>query len=92
MTSQQLIEKIKLFPIDERVSIIEQISQSVLKEMKTKNESDGINSNKRKLSIDERIAIVENLSGSLREEGKFIPMTREEEREIYLEHLTEKYS
>lgn len=92
MTPQQIIEEIKHFPLDERVSIIEQISQSVLKDMKTKNQPREIDNEKRELTIDERIAIVENLHGSLREEGKFIPMTREEEREMYLEHLMEKYS
>jgi hypothetical protein len=93
MTQQEIIEQIKHFPISERVKIIEQISQSLLTDLESEeNGSAELNDEKKELTTDDKIAIVENLYGSLHAEGKFIPMTKEEVREMRLEYLMEKYS
>ncbi|MBK9215571.1 MAG: UPF0175 family protein [Chloracidobacterium sp.] len=44
------------------------------------------------VAIHERIAITESLAGSLRPDGKYVPMTREEDRELIEEYLAEKHS
>jgi hypothetical protein len=74
------------------VEIIEQISHSLLLDLKSEeNISPLPDDEKRELTADEKIAIVENLYGSLHAEGKFIPMTKEEFREMRFEYLSEKY-
>ena len=77
----ELIEQIIHLPIAERVEIIERISRSVREDLR---ESDAP-----KLSLDERKAAIERLRGVARMENP--PMTKEETREMYYEHLAEKY-
>lgn len=81
----ELIEKIIHLPIAERVEIIERVSRSVREDLQEngKRQGDG------ELSVEERIAIVEDLAGCFKMENP--PMTRQEEREMYYEHLAEKY-
>jgi hypothetical protein len=93
MTPQEVIEQIKNFPVSDKIALINQISQSLLTDfIGEKNSQSEIAERNRELSVEERIAIVESLYGSLRAEGQDVPMTREEEREIISEHLSEKYS
>ncbi len=81
----ELIEKIIHLPIAERVEIIERVSRSVREDLQEngKKQGDG------EISVEERIAIVEDLAGCFKMENP--PMTKQEEREIYYEHLSEKY-
>lgn len=86
----ELIEKIIHLPIAERIEIIERISRSVREDL-CENDDD-INHSRRngdEFSIEERTALVESLAGSLKIESP--PMTKEETREMYYEHLSEKY-
>lgn len=77
----ELIEQIIHLPIAERVEIIERISRSVREDLRE--------SEREKPSTDERKAAVERLRGIAKMENP--PMTKEETREMYYEHLAEKY-
>ncbi len=77
----QLIEQIIHLPIAERVEIIEKISRSVREDLR---ENDA-----QKSSLAERKAAIERLRGAARMENP--PMTKEETREMYYEHLAEKH-
>lgn len=77
----ELIEKIIQLPIAERVENIERISRSVKEDLR---ESAG-----EKSSPDERKAAYLRLRGAAKMENP--PMTKEETREDYYNHLAEKY-
>ncbi len=80
----ELIEQIIHLPIAERVEIIERVSRSVREDLQENDKQ-----RNKELSVEERIAIVEDLAGCLKMENP--PMTKEETREMYYEHLSEKY-
>jgi hypothetical protein len=93
MTTQEVIEEVKNFSVTERIALIEKISQSLLTDfIAEKNAQFDATRDNKPLSIGGKMAIVENLRGSLRAEGRAIPMSRDEEREIISEHLLEKHS
>lgn len=84
MTQQQIVQEFKSYPKAQKSVVIRQllrIFEDDLEETPQQNDN--------KLSIEERKAIVESLAGSLRMENP--PMTKEETREMYYEHLSEKY-
>ncbi len=80
----ELIEQIIHLPIAERVEIIERVSRSVREDLQENDKQ-----RNKEVSVKERIAIVEDLAGCLKMENP--PMTKEETREMYYEHLAEKY-
>ncbi len=84
----ELIEKIIHLPIAEQREIIEKVRRHI-EQASASETSDEF---RRELSVEERIAIAINLSGSLKPETRYVPMTREEEREIIEEYLAEKYA
>lgn len=98
MTQQEIYRHIAALPFREQKELVEKLSQNLKlengengnKEFEEELEKETPNGNE--LSINERIAIAINLSGCLRPEAGFIPMTREEEREVIEEYLEEKYS
>jgi hypothetical protein len=77
----EIIEQIIRLPIPERIEIIEKISRSVREDLRENNTEQD--------SLDERKAAYLRLRGALKMENP--PMTKEEVREIYSEHLSEKY-
>lgn len=81
----ELIEQIIHLPIAERVEIIERISRSVREDLQENGKETG----REEISVEERTAIVKSLAGSLKMENP--PVTKEETREMYYEHLAEKY-
>ncbi len=84
MTQQQIVQEFKSYPKAQKSVVIRQlllIFADDLEELSQQNGSE--------LSIEERKATVESLAGSLKMENP--PMTKEETREMYYEHLSEKY-
>ena len=77
----EIIEQIIHLPIAERVEIIERISRSVREDLR-KNKGE-------KHSLEERKAAIERLRGIAKMENP--PMTKEDVREEYYNHLAEKY-
>lgn len=90
MTPQEIIKEIKHFSLSDKVSVIEQVSQSLLTDLKVANKHLQIDS-ERQLSIEERTAIVESLYGFAATEGRRT-LTDEEIREDRANYLLEKYS
>lgn len=90
MTQQQIFNEISLLPVSEQLEIAEKIRRNIQRESENRISAD--DEFQRELSIDERIAIAKNLSGCLKPEAGYIPMTKEEERELIEEYLAEKHS
>ena len=84
----EIIKQIIHLPIGEQREIIEEVRRHI--EQTTAGET--TDEFQRELSVDERVAIAINLSGSLKPETGYVPMTREEEREVIEEYLAEKYA
>lgn len=76
----EIIEQIIHLPIAERVEIIEKISRSLREDLRERDAE--------KTSFAERKAAIERLRGIAKMENP--PMTKEETREMYYEHLAEK--
>ncbi len=90
MTQQEILNEVLTLPISEQLEIADKIQGNISLENGT-NSSNRLE-NERELTIEERIAITKSLSGCLRPEGSYIPMTKEEDREVIEEYLLEKYS
>ena len=81
MTEQHIIQEFRSYPKVKKSQVVRQLLQILEEDLEEKSQDE--------LSIEERMAIVESLAGSLKMENP--PMTREEERQIYYEHILEKY-
>jgi hypothetical protein len=90
MTQQQIFKEIALLSISEQLEIVDAVKRKSLR--LKKNNSSEPDEFQRKLSVEERIAIAKNLSGCLKPDAGYVPMTKEEEREIIEEYLAEKYA
>jgi len=84
MTQQQLVQEFRSYPKAQKSVIISQLLRILADDLEETSQQNGS-----KLSIEERTAIVKSLAGSLKMENP--PMTKEETREMYYEHLSEKY-
>lgn len=87
ITEDELIKEIARLPFPRQRAIIGRISRSM------KEGGDGFEEDKfrRELSVEERIAIAMSLSGSFKPDSGYTPMTKEEDREVIMEYLEEKY-
>jgi hypothetical protein len=92
MTAQDIIEEIRNFPVSDRIALIEQISQSLLADLK-KEEIEQIRNRMEteEVSEQERAAAIDRLYGVAAIEGIQAP-TDEEIKEDYTDYLAEKYS
>lgn len=84
MTQQQFVQEFKTYPKAQKSVVISQLLRILandLEEIPQRNGSE--------ISIEERKAAVERLRGVARMENP--PMTKEETREMYYEHLAEKH-
>ncbi len=84
MTQQQIVQEFKSYPKAQKSIVIRQLLRIFEEDLEETPQHNG-----NKFSIEERTAIVESLAGSLKMENP--PMTKEETREMYYEHLSEKY-
>lgn len=92
MTPQEVIEQIKNFPLSERIALIEQISRSLLADLKTEHiEQIHIDGENEEPSFQERAAAIDRLYGIGAVDGK-PTLTDEEIKEDYTNYLMEKYS
>jgi len=86
MTQQEIFQEAVSLSFKEQAELIEKIGR----DLKQSISENGDNKAKEKeLSVEERMAIVKSLAGSLKMENP--PMTKEEDREIIYEYLSEKY-
>lgn len=84
MTQQQLVQEFKTYPKAQKSVVIRQLLRIFEDDLEETSPPNG-----NELSIEEKKAIVESLAGSFKMENP--PMTKEETREMYYEHLSEKY-
>jgi len=83
MTTQQIVQEFKSYPKAKKSVVIRQLLQIFEQDLEESVE------NNSELSIEERMVIVESLAGSLKMDNP--PMTKEETRGVYYEHLSEKH-
>ncbi len=86
MTQQEIFREVVSLPFREQAELIEKISRNLKQGIA---ENGNQKTEDKELSIAERIAIVESLAGSLKMENP--PMTKEEDREVIYQYLSEKY-
>ncbi len=92
LTQKEILNEVFTLPIAEQSEIVVKIQNNINEKFQDKtNDFNGIEAN-RELTVEERIAITKSLSGCLKPEGKYVPMTKEEDRELIEEYLLEKYS
>jgi len=92
LTPREILNEVFTLPIAEQSEIAVKIQNNVNEQFQNKtNDFNGIEE-RRELTVEERIAITKNLSGCLKPEGKYVPMAKEEDRELIEEYLLEKYS
>jgi len=84
MTQQQFVQEFKSYPKAQKSIVISQLLRIFADDLEETSRQDG-----NELSIEERKAAVERLRGVAKMENP--PMTKEETREMYYEHLAEKY-
>ncbi len=84
MTQQQIVQEFRSYPKAQKSIVIRQLLRIFADDLEETSQQNG-----NELSIEERTAIVESLAGSLKMENP--PMTKEETREMYYEHLSEKH-
>ncbi len=92
MTQKEILNKVFTLPITEQREIIVKIQDNINEEFQNGTTGFDKSEANRELTVEERIAITKNLSGCLKPEGKYTPMTKEEDRELIEEYLLEKYS
>lgn len=83
MTQQQFVQEFKSYPKAKKSVVVCELLRILADDLEEPSR------NGDELSIEERMAIVESLAGSLKMENP--PITKEETREMYYEHLSEKY-
>lgn len=88
MTQEQIIQTFKQYPKPLKSSVLRKLMKlfedDLTDEMIVQADAEN-----RDLTVDEKMAIVESLAGSIELDNP--PMTKEEVREIYYQHLEEKY-
>ena len=91
MTQEEILKEIGRLPRRERQALYARFSKAIrYGDDHVKNfDEDRFRVN---LSREDRRAIAKSLSGTFKPEGRYMPLTKEEDREIILEYLEEKYS
>lgn len=89
ISQNELIRQISKLPVPIQRELIEKVSRNLAEA--DKGGAPEENAFQRELNKDERIAIAKSLSGTFKPEKGYMPMTKEEDRELYYEHILEKY-
>jgi len=84
MTQQQFVQEFRSYPKAQKSIVISQLLRIFADDLEDTSQQNGS-----ELSIEERKAAVERLRGVAKMENP--PMTKDETREMYYEHLAEKY-
>lgn len=87
ISQEELIKEIVRLPVTQRRVIVGRIKRSI-EDSDNRIETDKF---RRELSVQEKIGIAKSLSGAFKPESGYMPMTKEEDREVIMEYLEEKY-
>lgn len=88
LTQKEIVKEALTLPIGDQRKIV-RILQA---ELEGKSFAGTGTAWKPELSVEEKVALTQSLAGSLHPEGKYIPMTKAEDREMIEEYLEEKHS
>lgn len=89
ISQKELIREISKLPVPLQRELIGKVSRNL-----DAFEESGLpeeNRFQRELTKQERVSLAKSLSGTFKPEKGYMPMTKEEDREIYYEHIMEKY-
>jgi hypothetical protein len=86
LTQQEIYREAVALPFEEQKELVEKLNRNLKGE---NHENGNTESEDKMLSMNERKAAYLRLRGALKMDNP--PMTKEEVREIYYEHLAEKY-
>ncbi len=89
ISQKELIREISKLPVPLQRELIEKVSKNLNAFIEDGSPEE--NKFQRELTKEERIALAKSLSGTFKPENGYMPMTKEEDREIYYGHIMEKY-
>ena len=89
ISQKELIREISRLPVPIQRELIGKVSRNLDALLEEGYPEE--NKFQRELSKEERIALATSLSGTFKPENGYMPMTKEEDREIYYEHIMEKH-
>ena len=89
ISQKELILEISKLPVPLQRELIDKVSRNL--DAFAENGYPEENKFQRELTKQERIALAKSLSGTFKPEKGYVPTTKEEDREIYYEHIMEKY-
>ncbi len=89
ISQKELIREISRLPVPLQRELIGKVSRNL--NTFVENGYPEENKFQRELTKQERVALAKSLSGTFKPEKGYMPMTKEEDREIYYEHIMEKY-
>ncbi len=89
ISQNELIREISKLPIPLQRELIDKVARNLAAFVEDGDTEE--NKFQRELSTEERIAIAKSLSGTFKPEKGYMRMTKEEDREIYYEHIMEKH-
>ena len=87
MTQEQIVNEIRRLPQSDQRSVVSQVSRDL-------RIADADVSDDKffwEMTRENQIGIAKALSGTFKPEGRYMPMTKEEDREVVMEYLEEKY-
>ena len=87
MTQEQIIKEIKQLPQSDQRSLVSQVSR----DLRIADADDSDDKFFWEMTRENKIGIAKALSGTFKPEGRYMPMTKEEDREVIMEYLEEKY-
>lgn len=89
ISQKELIREISKLPVPLQRELIGKVSRNLDAFLEDGYPEE--NRFQRELSKEERIALAKSLSGTFKPEKGYMPMTKEEDREVYYEHIMEKH-
>ncbi len=89
ISQKEIIREISKLPVPIQRELIEKVSRHLDAFVGSGRPEE--NKFQRELTKEERIALAKSLSGTFKSNKGYMPMTKEEDREIYYEHIMEKY-
>jgi hypothetical protein len=89
ISQKEIIREISKLPVPIQRELIEKVSRNLDAFVGSGYPEE--NKFQQELTKEERIALAKSLSGTFKPNKGNMPMTKEEDREIYYEHIMEKY-
>lgn len=89
ISQKELIREISRLPVPLQRELIDKVARNL--DAFVENGPPEVNRSQRELSKEERIALAKSLSGTFKPEKGLLSRTKDDDREIYYEHIMEKH-